>query len=77
MSPRNCWRGNARPKPRPRDWRGALPQVEVQVFTKRSRGEHFGFIRLKGAPGFARGFSRHKSGVQWDLPMIRWLGHSV
>ena len=29
----------------------------------------FWFIRLKNAPGFARGFSRHKSGVQWYLPM--------
>ena len=31
---------------------------------------HLGFIRLKKAPGFARGFSRHKSGVEWYLPMV-------
>ena len=34
------------------------------------------FIRLKNAPGFARGFSRHKSGVQWYLPTVCQRGYT-
>ena len=34
------------------------------------------FIRLKNAPGFARGFSRHKSGVQWYLRIVCRRGYT-
>ena len=34
----------------------------------------FGVQLAQNAPGFARGFSRHKSGVQWCLRMVRWRG---
>jgi hypothetical protein len=37
---------------------------------------HLWFIRLKNAPGFARGFSRHKSGVQWYLPTVGQLAYN-
>src|SRR3972149_582378 len=37
---------------------------------------YFRFIRLKNAPGFARGFLRHKSGVQWYLPMVCQRGYT-
>ena len=50
-------------------------QVRVAAKSLRAVTE-IGFIRLKNAPGFARGFSRHKSGVQWYLPTIRERGHT-
>ena len=36
----------------------------------------FRFIRLKNAPGLARGFSRYKSGVQWYLRIVCRRGYT-
>jgi len=50
----------------------ALPLTPYTHEVKESRSypSKRRFIRLKNAPRFARGFSRHNSGVQWYLRMV-------
>ena len=51
------------------DYLSEQPRLNREAIEASARN-YFWFIRLKNAPGFARGFSRHNSGVQWYLRMV-------